>query len=309
MKNDLSMSHHSTLLRLICILSIIPTIPCMGFSNTYFYELYLHTEYYNEPPGFPSKFALTPLISSFANKNCRSLEKRFSAGVIGSLRLAHHHAWIEFIAALGEERIRFNHQGRLGKLSRFGGDDFLIDIGYNFLLDKKGKIQLLLHWLTGIPTQWKVTLAEIEEPLFGTRTLATGPVIEFAYDFVRNEEQDFFIGVICRFLHQFKRSYQPILPPNVLFNPGNSLNVLSSLHYRYYGHHIEFGYVYILLSNPSYLFPRRIEQFPSEKSNLIYFNYAYYHDQLSMSFEAGIANVWGKTSDGIVAWGTLAWYF
>jgi hypothetical protein len=294
---------------LLFIPLLVCAIPCSGFSDTYFYELYLHNEYYSEPPGFPSKFVISPIISSFINKGYQSWEKRFSFGVVGSLRLTHDHAWIEFIAALGQEHVRFNHQGKIGKKSRFGGDDFLIDIGYNFLLDEKGKLQLLLHWLTGIPTKWQVTLAEIEEPLFGTRTFATGPVIEFAYDFIRTIERDVFIGFIGRILHRFKRTYQPIIPPNASFNPGNAIDIVSLFHYRYYGHNVEFGYVYTADTDLSYRFPNHLERLPSDKFNSIYFEYFYYHNRLAMLFEIGMVKTFGKTTEGIAFWGLIEWYF
>ena len=281
----------------------------MGFSITYFYELYLHNEYYNEPPGFPARFEIMPLIASFKDHGNQWWEKRFTGGVAGALRLTHHHAWIELIAAIGQEKVRFNHQGSRGEQSRCGGDDFLIDIGYNFLIDKKGKAQLLLHWLTGIPTRWKVSLAEVEEPLIGTRTFATGPVIEFSYDFIRNPATDFFIGIIGRFLHRFKRSYQPILPLHALFHPGNTLDVLALIHYRHYGHNIEFGYVDTLFIDSSYQFPHYREPLPAEQFNSVYIDYSYYDTPLAMGFEAGIVATFGKTSTGTSLYGSIAWYF
>ena len=196
----------------------------------------------------------------------------------------------------------------MGKQSHFGSDDFLIDIGHNFL-DESGKKQLLLHWLTGIPLYKKVTLAEIEEPLFGTRTYATGPVLEFAYDFIRNTAQDFFIGFIGRFLHRFKRSYEPILPPGTFLNPGDAIDLLAMVHYRYYGHNIEFGYVPTFYFDIAYQFPTYIQRLPSEQYHTIYGEYYYFWEQQSMGFEIALAKTFGKPYEGTTLFGLIEWYF
>lgn len=296
----------------ICIISILWSIPCAGFSSTYFYELYLHNEYFAEPPGFPSKFILSPLIASFTGHGDHTdpwHEKRLSAALVQSLRLTHNHTWIEFIAAFGRERVRFDQQGVRGTQSHFGLDDFLIDIGHNFLIDEKGKLQILVHWLTGIPLKWKVTLAEQNDPLVGTRTFATGPVIEWAYDFIRNTEYDVFVGFIGRFLHRFQRSYQPIIPANARFNPGNLIDLLTLIHYRHYGHNLETGYVATLFINQSYRFPDSIQRLPSGRFHSIYIDYFYYYERLSMGFEFNITKVFGKPYEGVAAYGLVTWYF
>ncbi len=313
LKNDLfmffSIQKNRVFLTLICIISLLWSLSGFGFSDTYFYELYLHNEYYSEPPGFPNRFGVMPLISSFTNKGHDWWEKRFSIGTVESLRLTYNHAWIEFIGAIGQEHVRFNHQGHRGEKKRFGCDDFLIDVGYNFLLDRKGKMQIILHWLTGIPLHWKVSLAEQEEPLFGTRTFAMGPVIECAYDFIRNQERDLFIGFLGRFLHRFKRTYEPILPSNAVYNPGNVIDLMTLIHYRYYGHNFECGYVPTFLINSSYELPKGIQNLSSQQLNSVYFDYFYYHDQLSMGFETNLVKTFGKNSQGISWYGAISWYF
>lgn len=296
----------------IYLLSLLWCISCAGFSSTYFYELYLHNEYFAEPPGFPSKFILSPLLASFTGHgNHTDLwhEKRFSAALVAALRLTHNHTWIELIGAFGKERVRFNHEGVRGRQSHFGLDDFLIDIGHNFLVDEKGKFQILVHWLTGIPLKWKVTLAQQNDTLVGTRTFATGPVIEWAYDFIRTVEYDVFVGFIGRFMHRFKRSYQPILPPGAIFNPGNQIDLLMLGHYRHYGHNLEIGYVASLYIHQSYQLPDSIERLPSGRYNSIYFDYSYYHDKLAMSFEFNITKIFGRPYEGIAAYFLIGWYF
>ena len=291
----------------ICTI-ILWHVTCIGFSATYFYELYLHNEYYSEPPGFPSKFVLSPIIASFSGEGDQWHENRFSAGLIEALRLTHNHSWIEFIAAFGKEQVRFNHEGQMGKKSRLGWDDFLIDIGHNFL-DETGKKQLLVHWLIGIPVARKVSLAEIEEPLWGTRTFATGPVIELVYGFIRNEAEDFFIGAIGRFLHRFKRSYEPILPENAFLYPGRQIDILTLLHYRYYGQNIEVGYVYSLYNHIHYQFSNQIQRLPAAHYNSFYADYFYFHEKLSMGFELNITKTFGNPYEGITVYGLIAWYF
>jgi len=281
---------------------------CVGFSATYFYQLYLHNEYYAEPPGFPNKLSAAPIVSSFDGHGDTWKEKRLSVGLIEALRLCYDHTWVEFIAAFGKERVRYNRAGVIGTASRFGGDDFLIDVGHNFL-DETGKKQLLLHWLTGIPLTDRVTLADVESPLWGTRTFATGPVIEIAYDFVRNEERDIFLGFIGRFLHRFRRNYVPILPPDAYFNPGNQMDLLALFHYRRWQHNIEIGYVYSLYNKISYQFPTYTEPIPSNRYNTFYVDYFYFNNELSLSFEINISKTFGTPYEGATAFGIIAWYF
>lgn len=281
---------------------------CLGFSATYFYELYLHNEYYEEPPGFPSKLLAAPIIASFTGKGEGWTEKRFSAGLIEAIRLTHNHTWIELIAAFGKERVRFNHQGVLGEKSRMGWDDFLIDFGYNFL-DESGKKQLLMHWLIGVPVRKKVTSAEIEGPLWGTRSYATGPVIEAAYDLIRSKEEDLFIGLLGRFLHRYKRHYEPILPLGAFFRPGDALDILAITHYRYYGQNIEVGYVYTRYNAIANEVAGIIERLPSERYNSFYIDYSYYYEEKALSFEINITKTFGKPYDGITVYWLIGWYF
>jgi hypothetical protein len=281
---------------------------CPGFSATYFYQLYLHNEYYAQPPGFPSKVLVAPIVASFSGHRDNWKEDRFSGGIIEAVRFAHNHTWIEFLAAFGKEHVRFTHQGVFGRKSHFGGDDFLIDFGHNFL-DETGKKQLLLHWLTGFPLTRRVTVDEVEQPLWGTRTFATGPVIEFVYGFIRSKEQDLFVGIIGRFLHRFKRHYEPILPSNALYHPGNTTDILVLIHNRCYGHNIEFGYVYALLNHTSYQFVDHTQPLPSDHTNAVYIDYSYYSEETSMGFEFNLTKTFGKPFKGIVFYGLVAWYF
>lgn len=283
-------------------------ISLYAFSATYLYELYLHNEYYSEPPGFPNKIVVAPIISLFSGNGDQWDENRISGGLVETVRFVHDHTWIELIAAFGEERVTYNHEGKEGKQSRFGWDDFLIDIGHNFI-DKSGKKQLLIHWLIGIPLKKGITLAELEQPLWGTRTYATGPVIDIAYDFIRNNAEDLFVGLIGRFLHRFKRTYEPILPANAFLNPGNLMNLLALIHYRYYSHNIEAGYVYTLYNRISYQFVDHKEFFPSEKYNNFYIDYFYFYEKLSLGFEIGVVKTFGKPYNGTSIFGLVAWYF
>ncbi len=280
----------------------------VGFSASYFYDLYIHNEYYAEPPGFPSKLVILPLVASFSGKGDQWHENRLAGGIVGAVRFVHDHTWIEFVTAYGKEKMKFNHLGQFGKASRAGWDDFIIDFGHNFL-DKTGKKQLLLHWLIGIPLIQKVTLEEVQSPLWGTRTYATGPVIEFAYDFIRNYAQDFFFGIIGRFLHRYERSYEPILPRGTFFHPGNALDILILLHNRYYEHNVEIGYVYTHYNHISLEAPTGITRLPSERYNSFYVDYFYYYEKRSLGFEVNITKTFGKPFEGITVFSALTWYF
>jgi hypothetical protein len=270
---------------------IFSPLSCLALSAAYYYELYIHNEYKAEPPGLPKKFILSPIIGSFSGgRRGQWHEHRFAAGLIEALRLTYGHTWIEFITAIGKERVRLNQQGIISKKSRFGMDDFLIDIGHN-ILDETGKKQLLLHWLTGIPLAKKVTLAEVNQPLWGTRTYATGPVIEGVYEFIRSEEYDIFVGLIARFLHRFKRHYIPILPADAFFRPGNTLDILALFHYRYNEQNIEFGYIFSRYNHAAYQFPDQTQPLLSEQ------------------YKINISKTWGKPYHGVTVFGTLSIYF
>lgn len=167
-------------------------------SGVYLFELYLHNEYYAQPPGFPSKFSLVPTVASIHRTNANANEHRIFASVLETVRLTYKQLWIEFFTNIGKEQLTVNCGDNCYKKSRAGFDDFLIDLGYNFLLDQKGKVQLLPHFIIGIPTFWKVTPLEVEDPLLGSRAITIGPAIECAYDFIRTKEQDIFFGSIFR---------------------------------------------------------------------------------------------------------------
>ncbi len=115
------------------------------------------------------------------------------------------------------------------KKSRVGFDDFLIDMGYNFLFDDNAKVQCMPHIIAGIPTYWKITLAEQEDPLMGTRTYALGGSVEVVYDFERSIKNDIFFGLIFRFIHRFDRNYFPVLPENSFFFTGQFYRLFNTL--------------------------------------------------------------------------------
>lgn len=280
-----------------------------GFSATYFYQLYLHDEYYAEPPGFPSKIALTPIIASFsASTPDQWHENRFTAGLIQSLRLSKNHTWIEFIAAYGKEHTHLTYHQNEYIRSHRGWDDFLIDIGHNFL-DETGKKQFMFHWLIGLPITHRVSLAQMQQPLWGARTFATGPIVEAAYDFLRDEAEDLFIGALARFLHFSKRRYEPILPPNAYFHPGSSIDFLALGHYRYYSFNIELGYIFTTQYRSSYQFIDHVQKLPRQHYNSIYIDLFYYIENLAMSLELNASKIWGKPYDGSTLYFSIAKYF
>lgn len=298
----------SSLKHYLFLVMMINHLSCIAFSNTYFYQLYLHNEYYSEPPGFPSKLTFSPIITWLSGAGVDWKEKRLSAGFVETVRLAYDHSWLELIAGFGKEKVQYNHEGTIGKQSRWGWDDFLIDVGHNFI-DESGKKQFLVHWLIGIPLINKVTLAEIEQPLVGTRTFGTGPVLELAYDFVRDKSEDLFVGLLVRFIHSFKRRYEPILPPDAFLIPGNFMNILALIHYRYYEHNLEAGYVYTTYNNMSYQFPGYRTPLPSQEYKSIYIDYFYFHEDLSLGFELGIVQTFGQPYNETSLFGLIAWYF
>lgn len=288
---------------------IINPLSSVALSASYFYELYIHNEYKAEPPGLPSKFVLSPIISTSKGSR-RGLwhEDRLATGVIGAVRLTRGHSWIEFITALGKERVKLNQQGIISKGSRFGMDDFLIDIGHNFL-DESGHKQLLVHWLTGIPLTKTITPIQVNQPLWGTRVYATGPVVEGIYEFVRNEEYDIFLGLIGRYLHRFKRRYEPILPANAFFKPGNQLDILALFHYRHGEHNIECGYIFTRYYDGSYQFIDSVQRLPNEKYNSIYGDYFYFDEAHNRGYELNITKTFGKPYRGVTIFGAVHWYF
>lgn len=278
-------------------------------SSVYSFELYLHNEYFSQPPGFPSKISVVPNITLIEHKTTVGKEHRLFTNLLEAVRLTYKHWWIELFTSIGKEYLTLTCEHGCYKKSRTGFDDFLVDAGYNFLLDKKGKVQLLPHVLVGIPTFWKITQLEQDDPLLGTRTFALGGSLEAVYDFKRSIKHDIFFGFIFRFIHRFDRKYNPVLPPDNIFVPGNITDYLLLFHYRVFQHNIEFGYNITYLSDRAIKSPRATLYQPSTILHTVYGYYALYLERLSSLLEIGLIGTISKKTKAVTPYMLFGWYF
>ncbi len=291
------------------ILTIIFHSSCQATTEVYDYELYPHTVYVADPTGFPNEFVLAPTVSQFCQQSDTRFEERLWGGVIGTLRLVREPWWIECITAYATERLRFKDTGIHGKLSRTGFDDFLIDCGGNFFLDEEGKVQLSLHFLTGIPLFKRVIREEVEQPLVGTRTFNIGPAVDFTYEFIRSEKVELFAAVIARVLHRFSRKYTPIFPPEARFSPGNVTDLVFLMHYRNGSHNVEAGYNPTFITNQSLDFPLFKQKIPSVNLSSFYALYTYYIQNPAMSVQAGFNYTFNRAIKQPTWFFLITWYF
>lgn len=91
-----------------------------------------------------------------------------------------------------------------------GLDDIVITIGKNKLLGKD--TQLSSYVLAGFPTRRKITVSDSIDPLIGTRTFGIGVGTEVSHCFFDSGVATFNARLQGRFLHFFKRSWDPVLP-------------------------------------------------------------------------------------------------
>lgn len=282
---------------------------CQAITQVYDYELYPHTVYYAEPTGFPSEWVLVPTFTQSSQKALGRFEERFWGGILGSLRLVQEPFWIECMTSYGTEKLRFRDNGITGNQSRTGFDDFLIDSGANLFLDEKGKVQLSLHLITGIPLFKRVTSQEVIQPLMGSRFFNVGPAVDFTFEFIRTIPHELFATFIARLLHRFPRKYTPILPPSARYAPGNMTDLVFLLHYRYRAHNIEFGYNPTFITNQSYNFPSHKQKLPTIKFTSVYGLYSYYSRELSMAFEGLVSYTFNRAYKDVTCSFLIIWFF
>lgn len=305
-KKNIFLTHFNLL---IALFYIHFSFFCNATSSVYSFELYLHNEYYSQPPGFPNKITIVPNISVINRTTRNGKEHRLFTNILEAIRLTYKHLWIELFTSIGTEQLTFTSKDISYKKSRTGFDDFLIDMGYNFLFDDDGKVQFMPHIIVGIPTFWNITLAEQEDPLMGTRTYALGGSLEVVYDFERSVKYDIFFGLIFRCIHRFDRKYFPVLPENSFFSPGNFIDSLVLFHYRWFQHNIECGYNTTYLSDRAIKYPLSTCYQPSEILHTLYGYYAIFIEELSMLFEFGLIATANTNIKAITPYAVCGFYF
>lgn len=182
-------------------------------------------------------------------------DKRLTLGSLLNLRYSFSKAWwIEASTGLENEHVKSTGTLNFDQ-SRFGADDIIISGGYNLFPDRNA--QIVFYGLAGLPTRLSVTPQEVEDTFVGTRFFSIGAGSEFSYGFINTLEKGF-VGIFQnRFLHFFKRSWQPILPSGGKIQPGNVIDLLFALRYRKTLNSFEVGYNPTFFNDEAVILPFR----------------------------------------------------
>lgn len=182
-----------------------------------------------------------------------SEEKRRAGGSIFNLRYIHSkHWWAEVTTGIETDHGTFTGADPF-KASRTGFDDIVLSSGYRHFWGKKG--QVVGYWLVGLPTRRKVTLADRNGPLVGTRFYNIGIGLEGSYSIISELKRSCALIAQGRFIHGFNRSWFPILPKNAEIQPGNGTDLLITVQYRKKRTIFEGGYDVTLFTNQALIFP------------------------------------------------------
>ncbi|MCX5922436.1 MAG: hypothetical protein NTX86_03845 [Candidatus Dependentiae bacterium] len=167
-------------------------------------------------------------------------EKNIIAGALFDLRwIPTKEWWLEVTTGLEGECVRATGTRTINN-SRVGLDDIVFAGGYNFFLNDD--LQFVLYGLTGIPTRWKVTADEVYTVPVGSRLFGAGFGAELSYSFIQSKPKSLIAVLQTRFIHFFAREWFPILPCGAKIQPGETIDVLGSLKYRYKRNAVEAGY-------------------------------------------------------------------
>lgn len=184
--------------------------------------------------------------------------KRFGGGAILNLRcIPSKYWWAEATTAVHKEHLRSCGSRHLCA-SRGGFDDVVLATGRNWFY--KDDLQLGLYGLAGFPTTWKASSFDAQEGLVGTRFYALGGGGELSYSFISTEQKTFAGILQIRAIHFFNREWETILGPGGEIQPGNIIDTLFALRYRYKRTVLETGYNATIFANQAVSTPqRRIE--------------------------------------------------
>lgn len=200
-------------------------------------------------------------------------EERKIAGSVFNVRYsAPQHWWVEFTTALADEWFRTRGTTN-NAASKFKLDDIVIGVGHNIFATDD--LQFVWYGIGGVPTSWTLSRDEIQDTFVGTKFFSLGAGSEFSYSLVRNPKSSLILLFQNRLIHFFNRSWQPILQPCGKIQPGNAIDLLFSIMYRFTMNLVEFGYNPTFFNNQGLILPNeKINNEPFVR-NAVYARYSH----------------------------------
>lgn len=176
-------------------------------------------------------------------------EETIIGGALLNLRFRpDKHWWGEVTTGVEKEHMVMSGTSNFD-ICRKGFDDFVFSFGYNMFPDPCEKIQLVAYGLLGVPSRRKVTAQEFTNTLVGTRFWGLGFGGEASYNFVNETARSSFALAQIRFIHFFDRKWFPILPCDYTLKPGNTTDILLTIHHREKRNILEVGYNPTIFTN------------------------------------------------------------
>lgn len=181
--------------------------------------------------------------------------RRHGGGAIFNLRrIPSKYWWLELTTAVQKESITACGSSNFCA-SRGGFDDVVLAAGCNFYVGDKG--QGTLYGLAGFPTTRTASPFDAQEALVGTRFYALGGGVEGSYSFINNPLKNLVTIVQVRAIHFFNREWETILGPGGRIKPGELIDLLLSVRYRYKVSMVETGYNATFFTNQAAVLPTR----------------------------------------------------
>ncbi len=178
-------------------------------------------------------------------------------------------SWIELTTGLENDHSTFTGSDPFSA-SRTAFDDFLFTGGYRYFIGDRG--QIVAYGLAGLPAGRTVRLDDRYGPLVGSRFYGAGFGVEGSYAFIENEKRTLSVIIQQRFVHLFNRSWNPVLPPCDIIEPGNFTDLLVTLQYRQNITAYEAGYNPTFFTNQGVIAPTATVSTPNFTRNAAYFN-------------------------------------
>jgi hypothetical protein len=262
------------------LLLLIATYIPLGHAFTIVYNMRIRRAF-NIPPGLikPKKIVLLSALPIYFGRRSHIVtaqpavdvhEKRNIVGSLFNVRyIPSRNWWAEITTGLENDHSSFEGSDPFSA-SRTGFDDFLFSGGYRHFIGDK--TQLVVYGLAGLPAGRSVRLDDRYGPLVGSRFYGAGFGTEASYAFIECEKRTLSGIIQQRFVHLFNRSWNPILSPCDILEPGNFTDILATLQYRQEVTVYEVGYNPTFFTNQGVITPAATVSTNTFVRNAGYFN-------------------------------------
>lgn len=181
--------------------------------------------------------------------------KRYGGGAILNLRyIPSRFWWAEGTTAIQKESLSSKGTATFNT-SRTGFDDIVFAAGHNFFFGDAA--QWTFYGLAGFPTKWQDTRFDSQESLVGSRFYSIGGGAEFSYNITQHEEKSLAGILQVRAIHFFNRKWEAVLGPQGVIQPGQLIDLLTSIRYRHNRTSVESGYNATFFVDQAALLPQR----------------------------------------------------